>query len=68
MKKIILEKVMVDNGYPDYGHYEWVLISKSKRKNKFFQKLFGDKSEKLIWYGEQKPNEDTIEKDIKFYS
>lgn len=61
---IYLDKYCVDMGYPDPGHYEWALIRKEERKNKILQRIFGDKKTQIKWYGEDKPNEDTVDNDI----
>ena len=58
---------MIDNGYPDPGHYEYVLIKRQRRKIKLLQSIFGDNVDKLIHYGEDKPDEDRVMMDITDY-
>lgn len=55
-------------GYPDPGHDEWVLVGSEKREIKILQILLGDKKTKLLWYGEQKPRQEEVEKDIIRYT
>ena len=58
---------MIDNGHPDIGHYEYVLVKRDRRKYKLLQSIFGDKTDKLIHYGEDKPCEDRVTMDITDY-
>jgi len=65
--EISLERVMFDLGYPDPGHYEYVLMGREKRKYKLMQSIFGDKKKSLMYYGEDKPSDETITMDIERY-
>lgn len=63
--KIYLDTICVDNGYPDPGHDEYVLIRTEKRSNKLLQRYLGDKKIKVLWYGEDKPNDARVQIDIE---
>lgn len=65
MKRIFLATEIVDYGWPDPGHREFILVYSSPRKNKFWQKLLGNKCETLKSYGERKPSDNEVETDIE---
>jgi hypothetical protein len=56
-----IESVIVDQGYPDPGHEEFVIIRTKPRKNKFLQRIFGNRKEKLIYF-EKKPSDAVFNK------
>ena len=59
-----LEEVIIDNGYPDPGHVEYVIVKTTKRRYSIFQKMFGDKKEK-IFYLLHKPDDKEFNKIVQ---
>lgn len=64
MGNLVLKTRSVDLGYPDMGHDEYVLVRVTKRKSKFWQYMLGDKEDVVLWYGEDKPTNERLAKDI----
>jgi hypothetical protein len=60
-----LEIQLVEMGWPDEGHEEYVLVELTKRKSNFWQKILGDKRTNTFGYGEDKPSEESINKFIE---
>lgn len=66
--KIELVRKIVDNGWPDEGHYEWFLVRLTTRTNGIMQSLFGDREENLVGFGEDKPSDESVNKAMERYS
>lgn len=66
--KIGLVRKMVDNGWPDEGHYEWFLVRLTTRANSIMQSLFGDREENLVGFGEDKPSDESVKEAMKRHS
>lgn len=64
MNNLVLKSRCVDLGYPDMGHDEYVLVKVTKRKSKFWQYILGNKEDVVLWYGERKPTNKELAKDI----
>ena len=61
-----LEILNIDLGWPDEGHDEYFLAQYKDRKSKFWQKVLGQHRKEYWAYGETKPNEEEIIKNIKY--
>ena len=62
---ITLERVLVDMGYPDPGHYEYVLVRKCERKSKILQSILGHRTSEILSYGIDRPSNEEVNKDIE---
>jgi hypothetical protein len=64
---IFIDKVLVENGWPDLGQYLYVL-SRKENRSPVWEKILGEKISRLKWYGENKPNEEEIKSDTERFS